>query len=196
MTAVDLNLRRCSAPLAVAMLIVLTAGCGGVVHPPKQVDQPTKIFLKLDARHSAIMFPRTEDHYVEYSFGAFRWFAHADTRWPIATGSLLGFMQSTLQSDEVPIVDGVPQTVAQRGFHPIIVDRRRAEALRMELDARFNRNRDTYHYNELYGMSFVVDDEPYWVFNNCNQVTAMWLRRLGCRVEGLTLTNAFRVVPP
>ena len=66
--------------------------------------------------------------------------------------------------------------------------------MRLELDARFARRADTFHYNERYDMYFVHDHERYWLFNNCNQVTARWLRRLGCRVGGLTLTNDFRVL--
>ncbi len=175
--------------------LLLMSGChlGGVITPPMFVDQPTTIYVKLDARHSGIAFPRDGVRYVEYSFGAWRWFAYADTRWPVALGSLGGLMQSTLQSNEYPVFDDEPMTKYESAFIPITVDRRRADALRMELDARFARRANTFHYNELYDMYFVHDDERYWIFNNCNQVTARWLRRLGCRVDGLTATNNFRV---
>jgi hypothetical protein len=178
------------------MLPLLTTGCrlGAVVTPPTDVDQPVTIYVKLDARHSAIAFPLTGDRYREYSFGAWRWFAFADTRWPVAVGSLGGFMQSTLQSNEYPVINGLPMTKYEVAFFPIAVQRARADALRMELDARFIRSASTYRYNELYDMHFVEDHEHYWIFNNCNQVTARWLRRLGCEVDGLTLTNDFTVV--
>ena len=178
-----------------SLIFGIMSGChlGGVITPPAYVEQPTTIYLKLDARHSAIAFPRDSVRYVEYSFGAWRWFAYADTRWPVAIGSLGGFMQSTLQSNEYPVSGGVPLTKFEVAFIPITVDRRRADALRMELDARFARRADTFHYNEAYDMYFVEDREHYWIFNNCNQVTAQWLRRLGCHVGGWTLTNDFRV---
>lgn len=185
--------RRSSA--FICGLILFLTGCTTTVIPPAYVSEPTTIYLKMDARHSGIVFPRSEFQYVEYSFGAFRWFAYADTRWPVAVGSLGGFMQSTLQTNELPVVDGRPAAIPQVNLVPITVERRRADALRMELDARFARQHDTYVYNELYDMSFVEDAEHYWVFNNCNQVTGRWLARLGCTVNGWALTNDFVVAP-
>lgn len=185
--------RRSSA--FIGGLILLLTGCTTTVTPPAHVSDPTTIYLKMDARHSGIVFPRSEYQYVEYSFGAFRWFALADTRWPVAVGSLSGFMQSTLQTNELPVVDGRPAAIPQVKLVPIIVERSRADALRMELDARFARQIHTYVYNELYDMSFVEDAEHYWVFNNCNQVTGRWLARLGCGVNGSALTNEFLVSP-
>ena len=173
----------------------ILCGCrlGGIVTPPAHVESPATVFLKLDARHSGIAFPVGAGRFREYSFGAWRWFAVPDTRWPVALGSLGGVMQSTLQTNEYPSNNGVPLTRYDAEFIPIAVDARRADALRMELDARFARQFATYRYNELYDMHFVQDHEHYWMFNNCYQVTGRWLRRLGCRVDGLTLTNDFRL---
>jgi hypothetical protein len=133
---------------------------------------------------------------VEYSFGAWRWFAYGDTRWPVAVGSLLGFMQSTLQSQEYPAGaagHGTAPDVPLVRYLRFEAERGQVEALRDGLDARFRRNIDTFHYNSEYDMTFVHDDEHYWVFNNCNQVTARWVRQLGARVDGMALTNAFRL---
>ncbi|MCS7033502.1 MAG: DUF2459 domain-containing protein [Phycisphaerae bacterium] len=178
------------------LTLLLVAGCTTLVTPPQHVEKPVTVFLKLDAAHSAVLLPRSETDYVEYSFGAFRWFALGDTRWPVGVASLLGLMRSTLQATTVEIRDGLPLTVAQHGVLPLRVERARAEALRMELDARFLRQVDTYHYNDRYNMSFVQDREHYWFLNNCNQVTARWLRRLGCHLTGFGLTNDFRLAAP
>jgi len=62
-----------------------------------------------------------------------------------------------------------------------------------ELDARYARHGGTQVPGATNNMTHVKDPERYGLFNNCNHLAARWLRRLGCRVDGLTITSGFAV---
>lgn len=182
-----------SARLAVLLILALLAlGCGGTIRPPAHVDRPVTVYVKTDVRHASVLLPRPRGTgYVEYTYGDWRYFALADTRLAAGVAALLASPQATLGKREHP-----PKFAEQLNgarLLPVTVDGRRAEALAMTLEARFRRRSDTLLYNDLYGVAFVKDDERYHLFNNCNHITARWLRTLGCRVDGLTITNDFRL---
>jgi hypothetical protein len=174
--------------LLAAMLLV---GCGGTLHPPAWVEQPTTIYVKIDYRHSSLLLPRHTVGLVEYTYGDWRYFALADTGLWVGLVALLGSPQATLGRRD-PASHAEAEQPGVR-ILPVVVDRRRADALAMTLEARFRRRVATLHYNDRYNLWFVKDPERYHLLNNCNHVTARWLRQLGCRVDGLTITNDFRL---
>lgn len=175
------------------------AGCGATVRPPIAVDRPTTIYLVAEGRHSSILLPLRSParspfaggEFVEYTFGDWRWFVEVDTRWHVGLRAMLGSPRSTFGRRTT---DAPPPAA-----HAITVDRRRADALQIELEARFTRGAWRTPggpvYNADYDLWFVDDAEPYHVLNNCNHLTARWLRRLGCVVRGAAITNDFRVLP-
>jgi hypothetical protein len=185
-------------PLLLAFIFAL-AGCGGTIHPPAHVDEPTVIYAKSEGRHSSILLPAGRAHppgtLVEYTYGDWRWFALVQTRWDVALVAMFSSPQATLGRRIVapPQPGELPDASEGVMILPITVDRRRAEALRLTLDARFGRGIETLMYNPTYKTWFVHDAERYHASNNCNHLTARWLRRLGCRVEGATFTNDFRL---
>lgn len=190
--------QRCA--IFFGLLILLTGGCGAVVTPPNRVDHPATVYLHIEGRHSSLLLPvdalgpqsrHGRSTWVEYTYGDWRWFALMDTRPIVAARAVFGSPQATFGRR---FVGSPPETAV-----PIIVDRARVDALQLELAARFARGQAHTPggalYNPAYDLFFAHDRERYHALNNCNHLTARWLRRLGCRVDGPAITNRFNVRP-
>lgn len=178
--------------LAFAWLLLLV-GCGATIHPPSQVADPVPVLVKLDVRHSSLVLPRADGGYVEFTYGDWRYFALADTRLSVGLRALLGSPQAAFGKVEYPKHPMIDPSSGVARWIEIDVDRARAEALVIMLDARWGQQSDTYHFTPQYGIEFVRDAERYHLFNNCNHLVARWLTRLGCRVDGPAVTNDFRL---
>ena len=73
------------------------------------------------------------------------------------------------------------------------VERAKADALRRELDARWERNQGDVRVRQWDGVPVSRDPASYNLFDNSNHATARWLQRLGCEVRGFPLMANFQV---
>jgi hypothetical protein len=62
-----------------------------------------------------------------------------------------------------------------------VVPRRAAEELLARLDGEFAAGGGP-HFNRTYDMWFVPHGERFWMFHDCHDEAAEWLRALGCEV--------------
>jgi len=185
------NGRRACLALAVASPLWLS-GCATTVFPPHDVADPARIGVLDHGRHTSLIMEVPGDGMVRYAYGDWNWYALRETGavegsaallWP--TQAALGrmwlpgpFSQTAVAREvQVPIEHAVYLTVEARAVRRL-VDR---------LDRIFDESGATRLYNETYDLEFVHDPEPYWIFHNSNQVVAIWLEELDCRVEGPTL---------
>ena len=76
----------------------------------------------------------------------------------------------------------------------LYVERGLAEGLRGELERRWQSNADTRVVRTWDGIPVSRDRAGYHLFANSNHAVANWLRCLGCRVNGNTLTSRFTVI--
>jgi hypothetical protein len=106
-----------------------------------------------------------------------------------SSGSALAHRMVSIPSD--PQADA--QALKAQRVLRIAVTWDRIEALRMSLDARFERHLETWVYNTQSDLFLVRDDRHYWILHNCNHETADWLRELGCSVQGPACTNDFQL---
>ncbi len=185
--------------LFAAITALCLAGCAAQVVPPPSPANPAAVYLTNYGRHSSLLLPAREDHYVEFAFGDWNWFAvnhnssgDALEAMLFSAGSALGRRQLKLSDD----IDAICQATGAGSVSRIPVPREKVDALLEKLDARFQSRIDTITYNPASDLWFVADDESYFVLHNCNHVTARWLRALGCRVRGLVMFSNFKVVPP
>jgi hypothetical protein len=68
--------------------------------------------------------------------------------------------------------------------------------LDLELSRRFSQDLDSIIYTPAHDSYFVKDAERYSLGNNCNHLTARWLERLGCRIEGVVFGSHFKLKEP
>jgi len=183
--------------VAVAACALASPGCITTrITPPPPTGDDVPVFITDYSRHSSILLPAPEGHYVEYAFGDFNWFALSKTHAPDAlramfcsAGSTLGRRQLKLKDDPKAVA---ADTEAERVIR-IQAPRAKVDALREQLDADYFARHDTVTYNPASSMWFVRSREPYNALHNCNHLTARWLRRLGCKVRGAAMFSKFRI---
>jgi hypothetical protein len=189
--------------LIVIFLAAMTSGCTTLVTPPAALD-PISVYIANYDRHASLLLPRGGHALAEYAFGEWEWYALGNNwlyRAPIVmlfpTRGTLGRHEwefpdrpAPPEPDELAPILWAVEVIAIR------VERDRASELLVSLDARFAREAAAQPPVVNYGLEFVVDDEDYWIFHQCNSAVAGWLRDLGCRVRGPTILSDFRVCPP
>jgi hypothetical protein len=185
----------CDVQMCVLMTLVL-GGCATAVFPPKNPADPVKVYLTDYGRHSSLLLP-TEHGYEEFAFGDWKFFALGETGTYNALHALVHSPQATLGRRTVQ--PGSDQAIiAQLGDCKRLMNFQASkpdvEMLYADLDARFQRGTPQppllSNYCKLY---CVRDSESYWLFHNCNNVTATWLKRLGCRIRGPAIYSNFRL---
>jgi hypothetical protein len=176
-----------------------SAGCvtTTIVPPPPSGDD-LPIFVTDYSRHSSILLPAPEGHYVEYAFGDFNWFALSQTRASNAVHAMFWSAGATLGRRQLELLDDPLAVASDTEAEKVIrlqAPRAKVDALRDELDAAYFARHDTITYNPASSMWFVRSSEPYNALHNCNHLTARWLRRLGCKVHGAAIFSKFRISP-
>jgi hypothetical protein len=178
------------------LMTLFVGGCATAVIPPTSPIEPTTVYLTDYGMHSSLLLP--SDHgYEEFAFGDWDWFVLGRTQWWVALRAMLRSPQSTLGRRHI---DGGSDAaiLAQLGdckrLMHIQASQSSVQTLYSNLDARFRREQPQppvfSDYCKLY---CVRDSELYWALHNCNNVTAAWLKRLGCRIRGPAIYSNFRI---
>jgi len=167
------------------------AGCMAVVIAPgaETFDgDPARVFLVDHGGHSSVLLPT--DHagiMVEYAYGEWSWFAVG------RKGVVPMFRALCLSTDGAlgrRMVPGPFDCASLRAalafvrIYPLVVCREAADRLRRSLDDAFFDALDTLVDDPERRKQFVRSDHAYTMLNNCNPMTAHWLRELGCEVRG------------
>ncbi|UCD76818.1 MAG: DUF2459 domain-containing protein [Phycisphaerales bacterium] len=184
--------------LLLLMIVALcSTGCSTTIIPPADPSQPASVFIIDYGRHTSLMLPQTDDQsLIEYAYGEWDWFALDRSRWYHLFPTLLWPTRGTLgrwEWDMEPDVETLRHRIWCQNVLEVTVDSASIADLLVRLDERYRRHPDTLHYQPLYQLNFVHDDQRYWAFHNCNHVLAQWLRDLDCKVHGFAMFADFRV---
>lgn len=165
-----------------SMLLLFTAGCAAVVVPPSSVRDPVTVFVLREAMHVGLVLPDAGG-YVEFGFGDYDWYALGQDRindvaatvlWPTA-GTLA--RRSWRAGDEATLL----AMAWYCELRPVVVERVEAQRLAAQLQAQFAAGgRPLGHAGSEQLCQPCAAD--YWLFWNCYDAAAEWLRQLGCRV--------------
>lgn len=182
--------------LVAALMLLLLPGCAWTVRAPSSVSDPVPIWITEYGRHCRVAVPSGPSKFTEFGFGEWHFYG-LEERGILSilrAGTGLGsgaFSRRELAAGPDGTL-GPAQTGGTRSER-IEVERARAETLRSELDARWQRNEGNVRIRAWDGVPVSRDPSGYHVFNNSNHATCRWLRRLGCEVRGFPLTANFRV---
>lgn len=181
------------------LMVILSSGCATRVIPPARPVDAVKVYLTDYGKHSSIVLPAPAGGYEEYAFGDWDYFALGNTALPVALRALAGSPQSTIGRRHVPEPSdgGTLQSIlGANRLEEFDASQSLVEMLGNELDARFRHDGDSAFHSDYSGLDHVRDQEHYWAGNNCNHVTAAWLRQLGCEIRGPAIFSNFLVAPP
>ncbi len=189
--------------LLLCLTLMQTACVGYTIRPPESVADPVGIYIVDYGDTSRLWLPEDQGGFTEWGYGDWRWYANDQTNplygiivltWP--TSGTLGRHERDTGPwgvDGALLADlaGYAQLV-----HEIDVERPRMEALRNELNERYESQRSTEFFNERRQMSFVKDDSSYWMGHQSTTVMAGWTRKLGCRASGYSLRANYHLKSP
>jgi hypothetical protein len=163
------------------------------------VSDPVTIYVADYGRHSSIILPTGGPNLMEYTYGDWVLYAQDHYTWYLGFTKLLLGEKAALGRRTIEFVDNeqyMRMRVWAKRLIKIEVERDKAAGLLRELEEVYNSRIETQVFNEPVLTYFVRHDSTYWLMNNCNQVTARWLEKLGCRVRGAPILSGFTVDPP
>ncbi|MCO6440276.1 MAG: DUF2459 domain-containing protein [Nitrococcus mobilis] len=179
-------------------LLALSVACTTTIRAPERVREPVKVVLLDHGHHSSLVLPSADGQMIRYAYGDWMWYARRQTGPLQALATLLLPTQGTLGRRAL----GAPPTLAdidRRVAVPIeqrweiTVERSRVRALRQNLEQIYQQHAKTALMNRAYDLRFVPHPDAYSYFHNSNHMTADWLRRLGCKIEGPAFASCWSV---
>jgi hypothetical protein len=185
--------------MTIAGILLFRASDTTTVAPPPRPIDPVTVILGQYGKHSSLFLPLPAGGMEEFANGDFDYFALNRDNWFGAMRALFFSRGSSLATRTLPIQPDDPTALAQLDAPDSLVfrvSRAKADALRQSLEAEFNRHRDTLVYNAENRLYNVRCDGHYSLGSNCNNVSAQWLRALGCRVRGPAMTTDFELATP
>ena len=187
-----------SRPCLLVLLACLCGGCQAVIVPPRVTPGEPKlpVFVADYGYHSSVIFPRAEGLMVEYAYGDWNFFAKNQKSLGTTFDALFSSEQATLARRVLlrsPWQDGLQEAVGAISVVRFDAPRDKVIALDLELSRRFSKDLDSIIYTPAHDSYFVKDAERYSLGNNCNHLTARWLERLGCKVEGVVFGSHFKL---
>jgi len=179
----------------------LLHGCTTVIIPPPTPNEPRSVFLLDHGRHASLVLPGPDSGIVRYSYGDWRYYAQVETGVAEASAAIVWPTRAGLGRRELRGPAAARSVRGQvrvgiEGLHEVTVDAGRIENLRTRLDSIYEANIETRVYNAAYDLEFVHHPSAYWALHNSNEVVAVWLRELGCRVRRPVLFSNWTVEPP
>ncbi|MGJ3243971.1 MAG: DUF2459 domain-containing protein [Opitutales bacterium] len=186
-------------------LLVIVAVCAlapwavlpWTVLPPEELAPPrATVFLSQYAWHTRLALPSEDSqHYVEYGFGDWRYYALGERSTWSALRALFLPGDATLSRRTLML--------SENGHPAERFGSKRTVALKVPADAMFALRQDLERqWREaagdpirVNGLAFRRIDRPYSIIHNSNRQTGHWLETLGCTVNGLPLRANYRVAP-
>ncbi len=181
----------------IVLLVMTCAGCSATITPPAKPVNPAVVFVTDYGRHSSVLLPAPEGHYVEYAFGDWGWFALRNKGPLDAVGALFFSGNSALGRRQIVLYDENPTQVAGTigAVRVLKIDApgAKVDALRAQLDGLYQKHIDTVTYQPFSRLWFVKYHGGYNLFHNCNHVTADWLREIDCTIRGNAMLSKFKL---
>ncbi len=182
----------------IALAVAALAGCARI-HPPAHVGAPAVVGLVNYGRHTSLLLPDADDHVTEWAYGDWSYCARGKRGIHIELGAVLLPTSAALGRRKFDVTLDSPwlaYRLAEYQVHRLTVERAKVEALRGELNRRFEARADEALYAEDSDMTFVPAGEMYGAWSTCNNAIGKWLSALGCDVRGCTQTADFVIVEP
>jgi hypothetical protein len=142
--------------------------------------------------HPSLVIERSDGALIEYAYGDWEYFALGKDGVDEALAALFWPSQAGLGRKlfSGPVtVENIRRQLAARPQEVLVfdVEAARAESLVRRLERLFFAHISSRVYNPSFELEFVHHPDAYWAFHNSNQVTAKWLKALGCRLDGYAL---------
>jgi hypothetical protein len=181
---------------ACTALFLIVPGCAWRVVPP-EVRDGVPIVLSQYTWHTRLALPDGTSAFYEYGFGEWSFYGLEKEGFLSGFRAITGLGRGAMSRRKLPYTLSESEFSSVAGSNRsawLYVERRLAEGLRGELERRWQSNEKSRVVRTWDGIPLSRDQAAYHLFANSNHAVADWLRRLGCRVNGNTLSSRFQVV--
>jgi hypothetical protein len=181
--------------VACAVLFLVVPGCAWRVIPP-EVRDGVPVVLSQYTWHTRLALPDGTAGFHEYGFGEWNFYGLEKEGFFSGLRAIAGLGTGAISRRKLPYTLNESEFARAAGSNRsayLYVERERADDLRGGLERRWQ-SAPSRVVRTWDGIPVSRDRAPYHLFANSNHVVAHWLRRLGCRVRGNTLTSRFKVV--
>ena len=182
---------------ACAALLLVVPACAWRVMPPSEVRDGVPVVLSQYEWHTRLALPDGMVAFYEYGFGEWNFYGLEKEGFFSGFRAITGLGKGAMSRRRLPYTLSESEFARAAGSNRssrFYVERGLAEGLRDELERRWQSNADTRVVRTWDGIPVSRDRTTYHLFANSNHAVANWLRRLGCRVNGNTLTSRFKVI--
>jgi hypothetical protein len=182
---------------ACAALLLIVPGCAWRVVPPPEVRDGVPVVLSQYEWHTRLALPDETFAFYEYGFGEWNFYGLEKEGFFSGLRAITGLGKGAMSRRRLPYTLSESEFARAAGSNRssrFYVERGLAEGLRGELQRRWQSNADSRVVRTWDGIPVSRDRAGYHLFANSNHAVANWLRRLGCRVNGNTLTSRFKVI--
>ena len=182
---------------ACAALLLVVQGCAWRVVPPPEVRDGVPVVLSQYEWHTRLALPDGTVAFYEYGFGEWNFYGLEKEGFFSGFRAITGLGKGAMSRRRLPYTLSESEFARAAGSNRssrLYVERGLAEGLRAELEGRWQSNADSLVVRTWDGIPVSRDRAGYHLFANSNHAVANWLRRLGCQVNGNTLTSRFKVI--
>jgi hypothetical protein len=179
-----------------AALLLVGPACAWRVMPP-EVRDGVPVVLSQYEWHTRLALPDGTMAFYEYGVGEWNFYGLEKEGFFSGFRAITGFGKGAMSRRRLPYTLSESEFGHAAGSNRssrFYVERALAEGLRDELEGRWQSNADTRVVRTWDGIPVSRERTRYHLFANSNHAVANWLRRLGCRVHGHTLTSRFKVI--
>jgi hypothetical protein len=181
---------------ACAALFLVVPGCAWRVVPP-EVRDGVPVVLSQYAWHTRLALPDGTAAFYEYGFGEWNFYGLEKEGFFSGFRAITGLGKGAMSRRKLPYTLSESEFSSVAGSNRsalLYVERGLAEGLRGELEHRWQSNANSRVVRAWDGIPVSRDRAAYHLFANSNHAVANWLRRLGCQVNGNTVTSRFQVI--
>lgn len=180
--------------LILLLTLPLLQACTWKVIPPEPTADLTTVYISVYGRHTRLALPDGPDHYVEYGFGDWRYYAEAERN--LFTGVQALFFSSGATLSRRGISDPGTSDLSRHFYSS------RTEAIEVPRQL-VNQLQDALllTWEEADGeeirqgsLVFRRTSQHYSLFHNSNHQTAYWLEQLQCEVRGAPYWSNFQII--
>lgn len=161
--------------------------------PPIAPSDPVTVHVVESGLHARLVLP-LGDHWVQYSFGDWDYYARHRQDLYHAVKALVWPTPGALGWGEIESLDQFRAIVEPRGFRFLSFAASAAQTSQLiaDLGDRFEQQTAVGHvFNPKTNLTLAQDERAYALWHNSNHELAQWLEALGCRVDHLWLWREF-----
>jgi len=185
---------KCTLAVVISILLFWVISPAMII-PPADVEEAIAVYIIKLSLHPELVLPHPDGGLMRYAYGDWNYFALNHQGLKDGLTALFLPTPGTLGRLKFSNFDELQRMVKEQNANLLTLQVSQAKAFKLaySLDERFVSNIATRIQNPQTGLFLVQDEQDYTILHNSNHELVVWLKQLGCQVEGFVMWANFRV---